>query len=58
MRSTCNLGNALSTLNWHGVPANVMNPPPLQLPPPNPIATLPNPIPIDMYHVQFAILNN
>ncbi|CAI2194041.1 14097_t:CDS:2 [Funneliformis geosporum] len=46
---------------YHGVPANVLNPPPPplpRLPPPNPFATLPNPIPIDMFHVQFAILNN
>jgi len=46
---------------YHGVPANVINPPPPpppQLPPPNPIATVPNPVPIDLYHVQFAILNN
>ena len=46
---------------YHGVPANVMNPPlppPPQLPPPNLIATVPNPIPIDLYYVQFAILNN
>ncbi|RIA94240.1 hypothetical protein C1645_578147 [Glomus cerebriforme] len=47
---------------YHGVlPVNVMNPPPPpppQLPLPNPIAAVPNPIPIDLYHVQFAILNN
>ncbi len=46
---------------YHGVPADVLNPPlppPPQLPPPNPFATLPNPIPIDMFHAQFAILNN
>ncbi|RIA85765.1 hypothetical protein C1645_830316 [Glomus cerebriforme] len=46
---------------YHGVPANVLNPPPPpppQLPPPNLFATLPNPIPIDMFHAQFAILNN
>jgi len=46
---------------YHGVPANVMNPPPPpppQLPPPNPITTVPNPISIDLYHAQFAILNN
>ncbi|CAG8487648.1 7636_t:CDS:2 [Rhizophagus irregularis] len=45
---------------YHGLPANVLNPPPPtppQLPPPNPIATIPNPISIDLFHVQFAILN-
>ncbi|CAG8723560.1 12624_t:CDS:2, partial [Cetraspora pellucida] len=34
---------------------NVLNPPPptpSQLPPPNPFTTLPNPIPIDMFHVR------
>ncbi|CAG8669429.1 15045_t:CDS:2 [Funneliformis mosseae] len=43
------------------VPSNVTNPPPPptpQLPPPNLFATLPNPISIDMFHAQFAILNN
>jgi len=45
---------------YHGVPANILNPPlppPPQLPPPNPFATLPNPFPIDMFHAQFAVLN-
>ncbi|GES76073.1 hypothetical protein GLOIN_2v1481557 [Rhizophagus clarus] len=45
---------------YHGVPTNVLNPPPPlppQVPPPNPIATIPNPIPIDLFDVRFAILN-
>jgi len=45
---------------YHGVPANVLNPPlppPPQLPQPNPFATIPNPITIDLYHVRFAVLN-
>ncbi|CAB5184468.1 hypothetical protein RhiirA5_411409 [Rhizophagus irregularis] len=45
---------------YHGVPPNVLNPPPPsppQLPPPNPFAIIPNPIVIDLYHVRFAVLN-
>ncbi|CAB5368809.1 unnamed protein product [Rhizophagus irregularis] len=46
------------TINRNG--ANVLNPPPPpppQLPPPNPFATLPNIIPIDMFYAHYAVLN-
>ncbi|CAI2165553.1 3311_t:CDS:2 [Funneliformis geosporum] len=39
---------------YHNVPDNVLNPPPPQ---PNLVANLPNPITIDLYHVQLAILD-